>query len=59
MVDNNLDIVSLTETWLSNDETKCRRVAMDCAENGSLVIHYTTFQRVVERSERWRRGCID
>ena len=33
MVDNNPDIMALTETWLSNDETKCRRVVMDCAAN--------------------------
>ena len=44
MVDNKLGIVALTETWLSNDETKRRRVVMDCAK---MVIHYTTFQGVV------------
>ena len=39
MVDNNLDIVALTEIWLPNDETKCRRVVMDCAANGYTLHH--------------------
>ena len=51
MVDNNLDIVAFTETWLSNDETKCRRVVMDCAENGYTLNH-------VPRSNGRRGGGV-
>ncbi len=39
MKDNNLDIVALTETWLSNDDTKSRRVVMNCAEYGYTLHH--------------------
>ena len=28
IIDNNLDIVALTETWLSNEEVNNRRVVM-------------------------------
>ena len=30
IIDNNLDIVALTETWLSNEEVNNRRVVMKC-----------------------------
>ena len=51
MVENNLDIVALTETWLPNDETKCRRVVMDCAANGYTLHH-------VPRSSGRRGGGV-
>ena len=51
MIDNNLDIVALTETWLPNDETKCRRVVMDCAANGYTLHH-------VPRSSGRRGGGV-
>ena len=32
--DNKLDIVALTETWISNDPSKSNRVVIECAERG-------------------------
>ena len=48
MVDNNFDIVTLTETWLPNDETKCQRC---CAVNGYTLHH-------VPRSSGQRGGGV-
>ena len=49
--DNKLDIVALTETWISNDPSKSNRVVIECAERG-YTLHPDT-------KEFWpqRRGC--
>ena len=39
IVDNNLDIVALTETWLSNEEVNNRRVVMACSDHGYTLHH--------------------
>ena len=37
--DNKSDIVALTETWLSSDETKNRKVVQECAAHGYTLFH--------------------
>ena len=39
IIDNNLDIVALTETWLSNEEVNNRRVVMECSTHGYTLHH--------------------
>ena len=39
IIDNNLDIVALTETWLSNKEVNNRRVVMECSTHGFTLHH--------------------
>ena len=39
IIDNNLDIVALTETWLSNEEVNNRRVVMECSTHGFTLHH--------------------
>ena len=39
IIDNNLDIVALTETWLSNKEVNNRRVVMECSTHGYMLHH--------------------
>ena len=39
IIDNNLDIVALTETWLSNEEVSNRRVVMECSTHGFTLHH--------------------
>ena len=39
IIDNNLDIVELTETWLSNEEVNNRRVVMECSTHGFTLHH--------------------
>ena len=39
IIDNNLDIVPLTETWLSNKEVNNRRVVMECLTHGFTLHH--------------------
>ena len=36
---DNLDIVALTETWLSNEEVNNRRVVMECSTHGFTLHH--------------------
>ena len=38
-IDNNLDIVALTETWLSNEEVNNRRVVMERSTHGFTLHH--------------------
>ena len=49
--DNKLDIVALTETWISNDPSKSNRVVIECAERG-----YTLHQ--IPRSSGRRGGGV-
>ena len=37
--DNNLDIVALTETCLSNEENNTRCVIMECSNHGYMLHH--------------------
>ena len=39
IIDNNLDIVALTETWPSNEEVNNRRVVMECSTHGFTLHH--------------------
>ena len=39
IIDNNLDIVALTETLLSNEEVNNRRVVMECSTHGYTLHH--------------------
>ena len=39
IIDNNLDIVALTETWLSNEEVNNRRVVMECSTHAYTLHH--------------------
>ena len=50
--DNNLDIVALTKTWISNDPSKSNRVVIECAKRGYTLAAPDT-------KEFWpqRRGC--
>ena len=37
--DNKSDIVALTESWLSSDETNNRKVVQECAASGYKLLH--------------------
>ena len=50
IIDNNPDIVALTETWLSNEEVNNRRVVMECS------IHSFTLHHVPQNSGRTGGG---
>ena len=39
IITNNVDIVALTETWLSNEEVNNRRVVMECSTHGFMLHH--------------------
>ena len=46
--DNKLDIVALTETWISNDPSKSNRVVIECAKRGytlkTIVLKISTIK---------------